>query len=319
MFRKQPDDDWRWWQISVDLLVERPLPGIGYGRETVIFYLPRRNWGIIEHACFPSLGPDWPWYVHVGRTGWDEEHECWVFTDLFCDVIVQADRRTHTVLDLDELANAFRLGLVSAAQMRRAIAFVFGAALLVGGYLVAVGGWPIAVVGALSIAAGLAYTGGPFPYGYHGLGDVAVFVFFGPIAVGGTHYVQALSLSPVALAAALPVGALVTALLVVNNLRDIETDARAGKRTLAVRIGPRATRIEFIVLLVSAYALVPDFWLLGAASHWVLLPLLTLPVALGLARGVTAEAGGPALNAALAKTAQLAFVFSLLFAVGWVL
>jgi 1,4-dihydroxy-2-naphthoate octaprenyltransferase len=214
---------------------------------------------------------------------------------------------------------AMQLGLVSAAQMRRAIAFVFGAALLVGGYLVAVGGWPIALVGALSIAAGLAYTGGPVPYGYHGLGDVAVFVFFGPIAVAGTHYVQALSLSPIALAAALPVGALVTALLVVNNLRDIETDARAGKRTLAVRIGPRATRIEFIALLVFAYALVPDFWLVGAASPWVLLPLLTLPVALGLARRVMAEAGGPALNVALAKTAQLAFAFSLLFAVGWVL
>jgi 1,4-dihydroxy-2-naphthoate octaprenyltransferase len=214
---------------------------------------------------------------------------------------------------------AMQLGLVSAAQMRRAIAFVFGAALLVGGYLVAVGGWPIAAIGALSIAAGLAYTGGPFPYGYHGLGDVTVFVFFGPVAVGGTHYVQALSLSPLVLAAALPVGALVTALLVVNNLRDIETDARAGKRTLAVRIGPRATRIEFIALLVFAYALVPDFWLLGAASPWVLLPLLTLPLAIGLARAVSAEAGGPALNAALAKTAQLAFVFSLFFAVGWVL
>jgi len=214
---------------------------------------------------------------------------------------------------------AMQLGLVSAAQMRRAIAFVFGAALLVGGYLVAVGGWPIAVVGALSIAAGLAYTGGPFPYGYHGLGDVAVFVFFGLVAVGGSYYVQALSLSPVVIAAALPVGALITALLVVNNLRDIETDARAGKRTLAVRIGPRATRIEFIVLLVFAYALVPDFWLLGAASPWVLLPLLTFPRALALVCKVAAEAGGPALNAALADTAQLAFGFSLLFAVGWVL
>jgi 1,4-dihydroxy-2-naphthoate octaprenyltransferase len=212
-----------------------------------------------------------------------------------------------------------QLGLVSPAQMRRAIAVVFGAALLVGGYLVAVGGWPIAAVGALSIAAGLAYTGGPFPYGYYGLGDLAVFVFFGPVAVGGTHYVQALALSPVVLAAALPVGALVTALLVVNNLRDIETDARAGKRTLAVRIGPRATRVEFIALLVFAYALVPDFWLLGAASPWVLLPLLTLPGALTLARAVAAEAGASALNAALARTAQLAFAFSLLFAVGWAL
>jgi 1,4-dihydroxy-2-naphthoate octaprenyltransferase len=214
---------------------------------------------------------------------------------------------------------AMQLGLVSPAQMRRAIACVFGAALLVGGYLVAVGGWPIAVVGALSIAAGLAYTGGPFPYGYHGLGDAAVFVFFGLVAVGGSYYVQALSLSPLVVAASLPVGALVTALLVVNNLRDIETDARAGKRTLAVCIGPRATRAEFLALLVFAYAVVPDFWLLGAASPWVLLPFLTLPRALALARAVAAEVASPALNAALAKTAQLAFAFSLLFAVGWVL
>ena len=113
----QPDDDWRWWQISDDLIVERPLPGIGYSPETAIYYLPRRKWAIIENMCLPRLGPDWPWYVHVGRTCWDDDHGCWVFTDLFCDVIVQADRRTHTVLDLDELANAFRLGLVSAAGM----------------------------------------------------------------------------------------------------------------------------------------------------------------------------------------------------------
>ena len=214
---------------------------------------------------------------------------------------------------------AMQLGLVSAAQMRRAITLVFGAALLVGGYLVAVGGWPIAVVGALSIAAGLAYTGGPFPFGYHGLGDVAVFVFFGLVAVGGTYYVQTLSLSPLAIAAALPVGALATAILVVNNLRDIDSDARAGKRTLAVRIGPRATRVEFGALLVFAYALLPGFWLLGPGSPWVLLPLLTLPGAFVLARAIATAADGPTLNAALADTARLAFGFSLLFAIGWVL
>jgi 1,4-dihydroxy-2-naphthoate octaprenyltransferase len=214
---------------------------------------------------------------------------------------------------------AMQLGLVTAEQMRRAIALVFGAALLVGLYLVGVGGWPIAVVGALAIAAGLAYTGGPFPFGYHGLGDVAVFVFFGPVAVAGTHYVQALTLSPASLGASLPVGALATAILVVNNLRDIETDARAGKRTLAVRIGPRATRIEFASLLVFAYALLPDFWLLGATSAWVLLPLLTLPRALTLARTVAGAGDGPTLNAALAATARLAFGFSLLFVIGWLL
>jgi len=214
---------------------------------------------------------------------------------------------------------AMQLGLVSSAQMRRAIALVFGAAVAVGVYLVAVGGWPIAAIGVLAVAAGLAYTGGPFPFGYHGLGDIAVFFFFGPVAVVGSHYVQTLSLSPLALAAALPVGALATAILVVNNLRDIETDARAGKRTLAVRIGPRWTRIEFTGLLVFAYVLLPDFWLLGATSAWVLLPLLTLPRALILGRTLAGSCDGPTLNRTLAATAQLAFGFSLLFAVGWLL
>jgi 1,4-dihydroxy-2-naphthoate octaprenyltransferase len=213
---------------------------------------------------------------------------------------------------------AMQLGLVDAKQMRVAIACTFAAAACVGGYLVFVGGWPIVAIGLASIAAGLAYTGGPFPFGYRGLGDIAVFVFFGPVAVAGTHYVQTLSLSPVALVASLPIGALATAILVVNNLRDIDTDARVGKRTLAVRIGRRATRIEYAVLLVFAYALVPDFWLLDIASAWVLLPLLTLPWALRLARSIGASSDGPTLNQALADTARLALVFSLLFAVGWV-
>jgi len=129
---------------------------------------------------------------------------------------------------------------------------------------------------------GLAYTGGPFAFGYRGLGDVAVFIFFGPVAVAGSHYVQALSFSGLALAASLPIGALATAILVVNNLRDIDSDARVGKRTLAVRIGARATRIEYAGLLVFAYAIAPDFWLLGSASAWVMLPLLRLTLAYSL-------------------------------------
>jgi len=155
---------------------------------------------------------------------------------------------------------AMQHGLVTEGQMRRAIALVFGAAVAVGVYLVAIGGWPIAVVGALSVAAGLAYTGGPFPFGYRGLGDPAVFVFFGLVGVGGSYYVQTLALAPVVLVAAIPVGALATAILVVNNLRDIESDERVGKRTLAVRIGARATRNEYRALLALAYALPPGLW-----------------------------------------------------------
>jgi 1,4-dihydroxy-2-naphthoate octaprenyltransferase len=213
---------------------------------------------------------------------------------------------------------ALQLGLVTPSQMRRAIAIAFTAAAATGAYLVAVGGWPIVAIGIASIMAGLAYTGGPFPFGYRGLGDLAVFLFFGPVAVVGSHYVQTLNFSSLALAASLPVGALAAAILVVNNLRDIETDARVGKRTLAVRIGPRATRIEYFALFVFAYALVPDFWLVGAASAWVLLPLATLPRALQLARRIANSSDGPTLNRALADTAQLSLAFSLLFAIGWV-
>jgi len=212
---------------------------------------------------------------------------------------------------------AMQLGLVDARQMRVAIACSFGAAAGVGGYLVYVGGWPVVAIGLASIAAGLAYTGGPFPFGYRGLGDVAVFVFFGPVAVAGSHYVQALSPSGLALAASLPVGALATAILVVNNLRDIDSDARVGKRTLAVRIGPRATRIEYAGLLVFAYAVVPAFWWLGFASPWITLPWSTSPLAFRLVRRIAAASDGPSLNQALADTARLTLAFSLLFAIGW--
>jgi len=211
---------------------------------------------------------------------------------------------------------AMQHGLVTEHQMRCGIALVFAAAIGVGVYLVAIGGWPIAAVGALSVAAGLAYTGGPFPFGYRGLGDPAVFVFFGLVAVGGSYYVQALALTPAVLLAAVPVGALATAILVVNNLRDIDSDARVGKRTLAVRIGARATRDEYRALIALAYALPPGFWLAGASAPWVLLPLATLPRAIALMRAVTPAADGPTLNRALGDTAQLGLVFSLLFAVG---
>jgi 1,4-dihydroxy-2-naphthoate octaprenyltransferase len=213
---------------------------------------------------------------------------------------------------------AMQHGLVTERQMWRAIALVFGAAVAIGSYLVAVGGWPIAAVGVLSVAAALAYTGGPFPFGYRGLGDPAVFAFFGLVAVGGTYYVQALTLTSAVLLAAVPVGSLATAILVVNNLRDIGSDARVGKRTLAVRIGARATRNEYRALLVLAYAVPPAFWLSGEASPWVLLPLATLPRAFTLAHTVTPAADAATLNRALADTAQLSLGFSLLFAIGLV-
>lgn len=214
---------------------------------------------------------------------------------------------------------AVQLGLLSPTQMRAGTITAFAAAFAVGIYLVAVAGWPVIVIGLLSIAAGIAYTGGPYPLGYHGLGDVTVFLFFGVVAVCGTYYVQALELATSAVAASLPVGALATAILVVNNVRDIETDAAAGKRTLAVVMGRRASRIQYTALLLLPYAFLPVAHLTFGAPLAVFLPLLTLPLAIRLIRTIAKQSDGPSLNEALAGTAKLELGFSVLLATGWVL
>ena len=192
---------------------------------------------------------------------------------------------------------------------------VFGASIGVGLYLISVGGWPILAIGAAAILAAIAYTGGPFPFGYHGLGDLFVFIFFGLVAVCGTYYVQSLTLSWIVVAASVPVGALIANILVVNNLRDIETDATAGKRTLAVLLGRTGTQVEYIVLLIIAFAVPMLFWLLGLFSPWVLLPWLTIPLSVGLITSIRSDQGRP-LNQTLARTARLSLFFSLLFAAG---
>lgn len=225
----------------------------------------------------------------------------------------QADRKGPTRVALS--------GLISLRELRLGLALVLLAAALVGLYLVAVGGWPVLALGVAAMVSAVIYSGGPFPLSVHGLGDLFVFLFFGLAAVVGTYYVQALTVTPQALLAALPPGFLITAILVVNNLRDIETDARVGKRTLAVRLGPAGARLEFSLLVAGAY-LVPLLMAalaagrLGLAGLAVLLPWLTLPKALRLRRAVYATAEGPALNQVLAGTAQLSLVFSALFAVG---
>jgi 1,4-dihydroxy-2-naphthoate octaprenyltransferase len=210
---------------------------------------------------------------------------------------------------------ATQQGWVTAAQMKRAMWLAFAGATLVGVYLTYVAGWPVFALGLLSIAAAYLYTGGPRPYGYLGLGDLAVFVFFGFGAVAGTYYVQALSVSSLAWIASIPIGALATAILVVNNLRDIETDARANKHTLAVRLGDRPTRQYYLLLLAIAY-LVPG-WLLwsGRADTWVLLPWLSAPLAVQLAVRMRRDSG-LALNGSLVRTARLEVVYGLLFALG---
>jgi 1,4-dihydroxy-2-naphthoate octaprenyltransferase len=208
-------------------------------------------------------------------------------------------------------------GMLTPTQVLLGMWFTFGLAALAGLYLIWVGGWPIVVVGLLSILSAIAYTGGPFPLGYNGLGDLFVFVFFGLVAVCGTYYVQAGRVSPLAVWAAIPAGALVTAILVVNNLRDIHTDAAVGKRTLAVRLGPRGTRIEYRLLLVIAYLVPVLMMLLNAAGPWVLLAWISIPKALVVLR-VVLEQEGRILNTALAGTAQLALIYSLALSLGLV-
>jgi 1,4-dihydroxy-2-naphthoate octaprenyltransferase len=191
----------------------------------------------------------------------------------------------------------------------------FGAATLVGLYLVSVGGWVILAIGVASIMAGLAYTAGPYPLAYNGLGELFVLVFFGLVAVAGTYFVQAHAVRPLALWAGLPVGLLGVALLAVNNIRDEKTDVAAGKRTLVVRLGRGFGRGEWLGAVVAA-ALVPVLLVLsGQASAWVLAPLASLPLAVEPGRLVFI-AEGAALNRALAGTARLVLVFGLLFAVG---
>lgn len=210
-------------------------------------------------------------------------------------------------------------GLIRPAQMRLGMVAVFGAAALVGLYLIAVGGWPILAIGAASILAALAYTGGPYPFGYYGLGDLFVFIFFGLVAVCGTYYVQSLSLTRWIVLAAVPSGLLITAILVVNNLRDIETDRRANKRTLAVLLGRRPTQIEYLVLLALAYLTPLILWWHQGGWPLLLLPWLTAPLALRLARTLLRAKDGPTFNQTLAGTARLSLLFSLLLAIGLIL
>ena len=213
---------------------------------------------------------------------------------------------------------AVAAGLLSPRAMRWGMVAVAALAALVGVYLVIVGGWPILAVGAASLLAAVLYTGGPFPFGYHGLGDLFVFIFFGLVAVAGTYYVQAGALSTEVLVVAAPVGALITAILVVNNLRDIGTDAKAGKRTLAVMIGARNTQSQFVILLALAYAAPFLLWLGFERGPAVLLPLLSLPLAVKRAIDIY-NATGSALNPLLGATAQLSLRYSLLLSIGLLL
>lgn len=210
---------------------------------------------------------------------------------------------------------AVQAGLVTARAMKTGLSIVLGFALLTGIYLTHIAGWPIVAIGLLSMASAVAYTGGPYPLGYHGLGDVFVMLFFGFVAVCGTAFVQLGSVPALAYVGGGVMGALCTNILVVNNLRDRHTDAKVGKRTLAVRWGRKGALAEYVVLLLGAYSTPPILLALDQTGPFGLLPLLSAPLGWKVAHGVRTHEGR-ALNAYLVLTAKLLFVFGALWAVG---
>ncbi|MCH9647277.1 MAG: 1,4-dihydroxy-2-naphthoate polyprenyltransferase [Deltaproteobacteria bacterium] len=210
---------------------------------------------------------------------------------------------------------AVQAGLLTPSQVRRGMGIAFGLTALCALYLAAIGGWPLLGLGALAIASGIAYTGGPYPLGYHGLGDLFVIIFFGFVAVAGTAYANLLTVPEIAWWAAIPVGFLATAILVVNNLRDLPTDAASGKRTLAVRFGRRGALLEYGTLLVVSYAIPGVLHARGIAGPWIYLPWLTAPMALRLGLQILRRQGRE-LNAVLVATARLLFIFGLTLTVG---
>jgi 1,4-dihydroxy-2-naphthoate octaprenyltransferase len=210
-------------------------------------------------------------------------------------------------------------GLVPPSQVLVATYVSFGVAVLAGVYLVVVAGWQLLLVGAASILAGVLYTGGPKPYGYEGLGELFVFLFFGIVAVAGSYFVQVKHLDWKAFALAVPVGLLASGILVVNNFRDIDSDRRAGKRTLAVRLGRQRTRTMFAAIVYLAFVLAPVTWVFGPMKPWVLLPWLTLPLAAHIVREVRNRTDGPSLNQALAHTGMLQLAFCTLLSAGLLL
>jgi 1,4-dihydroxy-2-naphthoate octaprenyltransferase len=207
-------------------------------------------------------------------------------------------------------------GLVAPRSVLIATWLAFGIAVVAGIYLATVAGWVIIAVGVVSIAAGILYTGGPWPYGYAGLGELFVFLFFGLVAVNGSYYVQLERLDWLPFGLSVAVGCLATAILVVNNVRDIETDRRAGKRTLAVRLGRHGARQLYVGLVVSAYAALLGIIISRGGPWWALLGLLTVPLTMRPSRLVMTRTDGPSLNGALAGTGALLGAFSLAVSAG---
>lgn len=209
-------------------------------------------------------------------------------------------------------------GMLTPGEVKRGMLVIFGLTAILGLYLTFVGGWPILALGVAAILSAIAYTGGPYPLGYHGLGDLFVFIFFGLAAVAGTYYVQVLTISTPVWGMSVAMGLLTVAILVVNNLRDIESDRESNKRTLAVRFGEKGTRLEYILCLIGAYIIPVIFWMIGILPLFSLLVLITIPTAMRLVRTVFTDTGRM-LNKTLAATGRLELVFALSFATGLII
>lgn len=224
--------------------------------------------------------------------------------------------------DTDErigFRRATATGLITPKQMLNATILTMGLAFLLGLYLVWSAGWVILIIGLLSLLFGILYTGGPFPLGYNGLGDVFVFLFFGIIAVMTTYYVNALEWSEASFWASLAVGALCVNILVVNNLRDVEQDKKSGKKTLGVLFGERVLKLEYTFMVLLAYAIPPHFLVQLEYSFWILLPFAALPLAGFYVYSIWMEEDKIQLNPMLESTARFMVIFGILFSIGIIL
>ena len=250
------------------------------------------------------------------------------FIALICSLLIQIG--TNFVNDLyDHLKGsdsedrvgperALATGMISINEMKLAIFLAFGVTFLLGLYLVNLAGWPILLVGILSIASGYAYTAGPYPLAYNGLGDIFVFIFFGVVAVVGTYYVQALQLTEMIFIASIPAGTLITNILVVNNYRDIDEDRKNNKNTLAVLFGRKFSQVQYLLQLFAAYAVPVYIFIRYEVSWLILLPLITLPLGIKLFKSLI-DLQGEDLNKTLELTAKLSVIFSILFSIGFLL
>jgi 1,4-dihydroxy-2-naphthoate polyprenyltransferase len=244
-----------------------------------------------------------------------------VVTDNYTNLVRQPDDREHP-----ELVQAVNSGLLSLPLLRNTILVCYGIAVLIGLALTAIAGWPVIVIGLLSIFASWAYSAGPWPFGRHGFADPLFFLFFGTMSVIGTYYVQAAAvlgsehwraaLPFAAVAVSLPIGALITDILIIDDIRDCEFDVEKGKNTIAVRFGKGWSRLEFVCLLVFAYLMPFWFWRSLGFSAWVLLPLITLPLAVMVAQAVWTRDRFAELVPMTPRLAMLTVAFALCLAVG---